>query len=229
MIFRIFGKIFIKIGNIFERRNRLSLVGDRSIEWAWAAAYSSILPGDKVLDFGCGDMPVGLAAATTGKSVTLFDRQNITFPFIYQNTNFLHADIMQYDLGEEIYHIIINCSSIEHVGISGRYGTRYDIGDADIKAMAFLKRALTSDGSMILTLPVGKDDVFPPYHRVYGLDRLPRLLEGFVVEREQYWTKNDNDNRYRLCSKSDALTTKASKEFYALGCFVLRKLPNKQE
>jgi hypothetical protein len=82
---------------------------------------------------------------------------------------------------------------------------------------------------MLLTVPVGQDAVFAPLCRVYGKERLPRLLSGFVLEREMFWVK-DAENRWVQCDEETALSFEASagswdplRNVYALGCFVLRK------
>jgi hypothetical protein len=84
-------------------------------------------------------------------------------------------------------------------------------------------------GVLLLTVPVGRDAVFAPLCRVYGAQRLPRLLEGYRVEKEVFWVK-DSRNRWLLADKEKALKFKASagswdplQNVYALGCFVLRK------
>jgi len=68
-----------------------------------------------------------------------------------------------------------------------------------------------------------------PLCRVYGTQRLPQLLEGFTIEKEIFWTK-DNQNQWVNCGKDEALGFKASagswdplENVYAIGCFVLRR------
>ena len=118
---------------------------------------------------------------------------------------------------------IFNCSTIEHFGLAGRYGSTPN-EDADLVAMERLAGLLRRDGSMVLTVPVGHDAVFSPYHRVYGEERLPRLLERFTIEREQYCAK-PNDNRWATVERGTALEQQGSPSFYALGLFVLKPKP----
>ena len=75
---------------------------------------------------------------------------------------------------------------------------------------------------MLLTIPVGRDAIFAPLHRVYGRERLPALLDGYIVEREDYWVKNDQ-NDWVLTDKQDALARKPQERLYALGCFRLKR------
>jgi hypothetical protein len=73
---------------------------------------------------------------------------------------------------------------------------------------------------MLLSVPVGRDAVFSPWHRVYGPERLPRLLDGFAVEASEFWVK-DADNRWITAEEATALATQPLERLYGLGCFVL--------
>src|SRR3990172_1892384 len=73
------------------------------------------------------------------------------------------------------------------------------------------------------------DQYVRDYCRVYGKERLPRLQDGFIVEKEGFWVK-DSENRWRDCDRDTALRFEASagswnplQNAYALGCLVLRK------
>ena len=74
---------------------------------------------------------------------------------------------------------------------------------------------------MLLTVPAGKDAVFLPLERVYGEERLPRLLDGFECSAEQYWTKA-SENLWHEVDRKEALAFEARVGLYALGLFVLR-------
>ena len=75
---------------------------------------------------------------------------------------------------------------------------------------------------MLLTIPVGRDQVFTPLHRVYGQDRLPKLLKGWEIQKNEFWVK-DPQNRWILVEESVALSTEPVKHYYGLGLFVLMR------
>lgn len=82
---------------------------------------------------------------------------------------------------------------------------------------------------MLCTIAVVQDAVFASLTRVYGKEGLPRLLDGYAVEMESLWVK-DQENRWVLCDRVTALKFEAStgswnalQNVYASGCFVLRK------
>jgi len=81
------------------------------------------------------------------------------------------------------FDVVVACSAIEHFGLSGRYGSAED-EDGDLKAMQKIATLLKSQGQLFLTIPVGTDMVFRPWHRVYGEGRLKSLLDGFEIEEE---------------------------------------------
>jgi hypothetical protein len=76
---------------------------------------------------------------------------------------------------------------------------------------------------MIVTIPVGRDLVCAPLHRIYGQERLPRLLEGFSVQEAQYWRRDPAASAWTRVDRDDALQTEGSEWFYALGLLVLKR------
>jgi hypothetical protein len=200
----------------------LDLTGDRDIEWSYVAARIGRFagPGKTVLDFGAGSGVLSLAAGSTGARVLAIDLMPLQFPLSYSNIEFRKLDVM--DLHEEdgLYDLIMNCSTIEHVGLAGRYGST-DRPDGDIEAMAKLRSLLAPNGHMVLVLPVGQDEAFRPFHRVYGPERLPRLLDGYRVQESSYLRKNAH-NEWVVCEQEEALSETGSARYYALGAMVLQ-------
>lgn len=75
---------------------------------------------------------------------------------------------------------------------------------------------------MLLTIPVGLDRVFVPLHRVYGPNRLPKLLKDYEVLKKEYWIKDDL-NRWICVDESITLNKAPLEHCYGLGLFVLRR------
>lgn len=197
-----------------------NLRGDRDIEWSWIVANLPEGSG-KALDFGCDISYLALIAARCGFETTAIDLTPVHWFYIHPNLDFIQKDILDLGFTPETFDLIINCSSIEHLGLVGRYKVKESRPDGDIEAMAEMEKLLKPEGRMLLTIPVGQDAVFPPLHRVYGKKRLPKLLNGYIIEKEEYWIKNDR-NQWILTEKSKALNLKPNRNFYGLGCFVLQ-------
>jgi SAM-dependent methyltransferase len=196
-----------------------SLQGDRWVEWSFCFARMADGPG-RTLDFGADIGFLSLAAAQRGHEVVALDRLPSALDYAHPNVTHVKADVLTHDFGDDRFDQIVNCSSVEHVGLGGRYGS-FEDEDGDLKAMRALHATLAESGRMILTIPVGRDLVCAPQHRIYGPERLPRLLEGYEVSEEQYWWKEDG--LWRRCERAQALATEGSAWFYSLGLFVLTK------
>jgi hypothetical protein len=207
---------------------RINLLGDRDIECSWIASQMPQGPGEAI-DLGPGANYLGLIAAQKEFNVTAVDLEEVSCSYVHPRLRFIQGDILKLPLPKEHFNLVINCSTVEHVGLAGRYGVTEDRPDGDMEAMARLKELMKLGGAMLLTVPVSQDAVFAPLCRVYGAQRLPKLFEGYVVEKEAYWVK-DSQNRWVMCDKETALNFKASvgswdplRNVYALGCFVLRR------
>lgn len=154
-----------------------NLAGDRDIEWSWVASQMPCGPG-LALDFGSGRGNLGLVVAQRGFDVTAIDLQEANWPFVHEKLHFVQGNILDLQLPKSHFDLVINCSTVEHVGLAGRYGVTEDRSDGDLEAMNRLRELMNHEGIMILTVPVGQDAVFAPFHRVYGEQRLPKLLKA---------------------------------------------------
>jgi SAM-dependent methyltransferase len=196
-----------------------TLAGDREIEWTWTLAHVRRGPG-RVLDFGSGNGMMALGAAFAGNDeVVAVDLLPEQYPFHPDGIEYVHADFNELDLAAGSFDQIINCSSVEHVGLAGRYGAA-DEPDGDLRAMEKMHRILKPDGDMVLTIPVGLDAVHSPLHRIYGEERLPRLLEHWQIREERYWAK-PRDDRFEPVTREQALAVAGSASYYALGLYVV--------
>ena len=198
-----------------------TLAGDRWVEWSFCMARLAEGPG-RTLDFGADVGFLSLAAAQRGHEVVALDRLAVAPAFDHERIEFLQADILDRPLPDQKFDQILNCSSVEHVGLAGRYGST-DQADGDLEAMMIMHEALTPEGRMVMTVPVGQDLVCSPLHRIYGLDRLPRLLDGYGVEEQQFWQKRPGRSIWEQTDREAALATQGSASFYALGLFVLTR------
>jgi SAM-dependent methyltransferase len=192
------------------------LFGDRAIEWSWIVAHLPAAPS-QVLDVGCVHSALSGIAARMGHMVTAVDLNDIEYEL--PGVIFRKGDINELDFGAKRFDVIINCSTVEHIGLGGRYGSA-DYDDGDLRTMAKLREILADGGVLLLTVPVGLDATFASCHRVYGAARLPELLRGFRILREEFWVKPDGRCWVR-CDREAALATAGSERYYALGLFDL--------
>jgi SAM-dependent methyltransferase len=197
----------------------LTLRGDRELEWTFCQARLADGPGS-TLDFGSDIGVLALAAALRGHDVVALDRLDVPHPVAHSRVTKEVADILDRPLADREFDQIVNCSSVEHVGLAGRYGSS-DAVDGDIEAMTILAERLRPGGRHILTVPVGRDRICAPQHRIYGKRRLPRLLEPYQVVEQQFWRRATD--AWRETDGAVALDTEGSASFYSLGLFVLTR------
>ncbi len=201
-----------------ESAAAVPLAGDRAIEWSWVVAQLPKAPS-RILDLGCVDSVLSCVSARLGHRVTAVDLRDIEYDM--EGIAFRRGDINRLDLAEDRFDAIINASMIEHVGLAGRFGAD-ESPDGDLLTMRHLAQRLAPGGVMILTIPVGRDAVCKPYHRIYGRHRLPLLLQGYDLQGEEYWTK-PRQQRWEKTDRQQAIDTVGARDFYALGLFVLTR------
>jgi len=196
-----------------------NLSGDRAIEYSWIAAHLPSGPG-QALELGNGKSYLGLAAVRRGFEVVALDLIPVAWSYLHPRLHFVQQDIFEAQIEPESLDLVINCSTIEHIGL-GRYGDSVD-ADGDLKAMELLHDALKPGGVMLLTIPVGRDAIHKPYHRVYGMERLPLLLDSLALTNSEFWVKNE-ENRWIQTDELTAMQSTSSQHCYGLGCFMLKR------
>jgi hypothetical protein len=213
------GNAALEVSRRIAERDGATLIGDRSIEWSFCLARLADGPGT-TLDFGADVGFLSLAAAQRQHDVVALDRMPAALEYRHPRVTALQADILDRPLEGRRFDQIVNCSSVEHVGLAGRYGS-FEDASGDLKAMAIMRDLLDPEGRMIVTIPVGRDLVCAALHRIYGHERLPRLLEGYSVQEAQYWRRDPAASAWIELDKDEALQTEGSEWFYALGLLVL--------
>ena len=197
------------------------LKGDREVEWSWIVAN---LPKtrSKILDVGCTDSIISPTMVRLEHVVFGIDIRDPLFKM--SDFTFIKADIMDTVFFEKkIFDTIVVCSTIEHIGLSERYGS-YEKENGDIDTMTKLRDLLVQEGTLLLTIPVGQDKIYLPMHRIYGVARIALLLQNYDIIKEEYWEKIEKEElgQWSQCDKEKALDTETLDDYYCLGLFVLR-------
>lgn len=206
----------------------VNICGERNVEWSFLSKEMPDGPGEAI-EFGCEQGYMSLLAAQKGFRVLANDLQDQSFTWWHPDVEFRRGDFLSLQIPRNYYDIAINCSSVEHVGIAGRYGITVEQDNGDIEVMSRIAEILKPGGLLLMSAPCGRDGVMAPWCRVYGQERLPRLFAPFRVVKECYWIK-DAQNRWVRSTRETALDFRpvhnqkdAHGCAYALGCFVLQK------
>lgn len=212
----------------------INIHGERNVEWTYLSKEMPNGPGE-AFEFGCEYGYMSLMAAQRGFHVIANDLQEQPLTWKHPKVEFRQGDFLKLNLPRDQFDLVINCSSVEHVGLAGRYGVTAQQDDGDIEVMHRLAEILKPDGILLMTAPCGRDIVMAPWHRVYGTQRLPRLLAPFRILKESYWVK-DEKNRWVPSTRDAALSLQPvwnsqdpSWCLYALGGFVLQKIDSASE
>ena len=218
-------KLILKLGSVFlESKPILNpLSGDRCIEYGFVIKNLVNLDRDRyktVLDVGCCASPLTTIIRELGFTVDGIDL--LPSPYIYQGVKYVQGDFLSLDF-KDSYDIIVLCSTIEHIGLGGRYGSR-NIEEGDIKAIKKAKLLLNTNGILILTIPYGQEKTIRPLHRVYNKNGrlLKYAYDSFEVEAEEFY-KNNLEDIWVKCSENEARRVIPSEHNYALGLFVFKK------
>jgi SAM-dependent methyltransferase len=194
------------------------LTGEKELDYGWVIGHAGVGPG-KALDVGGVNSPISSILVSLGFEVTGVDlRPDIQYEldnFIFINDDFLTTQ----RLLAQTYDLVVLCSTVEHIGLFGRYENR-DERDGDLLAMKKVFKLLKPKGICILTIPVGQDGVYAPWHRIYGEKRLPQLLDQFHILESRFFVKKNN-GKWSVSSSEDALAFKGNSSKYAIGQFVL--------
>ncbi len=207
--------------------SQINISGERNVEWSFLSREMPSGPGEAI-EFGCEAGYMSLLAAQKGFHVLANDLQEQNFSWQHSNVEFRKGDFLKLTFPHDHFDLAINCSSVEHVGVAGRYGIETNQDEGDIQVMDRLAEILKPSGLLLMTAPCGIDAVLAPWCRVYGMQRLPKLLQSFTIEKEEFWTKN-NRNQWVQSNRDSALGFQPRTDrydphrcSYALGCFVLR-------
>jgi SAM-dependent methyltransferase len=206
----------------------VNIWGERNVEWSFLSKEMPDGPGE-ALEFGCEQGYMSLLAAQKASMFWQTIFRSSPLPGSIQTLNSAAATYTL-DFPKNYFDLAINCSSVEHVGVAGRYGITAEQSEGDVQVMQRLADVLKPGGILLMTAPCGRDAVMAPWCRVYGAQRLPKLFAPFQVAKESYWIK-DLQNRWVSSTRETALDFKPVHSpsdshgcAYALGCFVLKKV-----
>ncbi len=154
-------------------------INERSIEYAWI--YQQILKIDhkKVLDVGANqELPSTQMLLENDNEVHLIDINADQENENNSNIIFFKGDIRNSPYNDAFFDAVIAVSTLEHIGISGRYGIADSDETGDFEALQEIYRILKPGGKFVFTVPYGLGQSLP-LNRLYNLQRIENLLVKF--------------------------------------------------
>lgn len=190
----------------------MTLYGDRAVEYGLLFQHLGPGPG-RLLDVGGGAASmVATIAAGLGWEVTSLDL--LPSPLEFAGVRFVRADFTRWNGSGELFNRIVFLSSLEHFGLSGRYGSREEQA-MDRRAFLRAMELLAPGGKILLTIPFGQEAVIRPFHRVYDRAGLDKLVAPLRTEVALFYRKGE-DGIWRPCTEAEAGRVQPSESLYAL-------------
>lgn len=193
---------------------------DRFIEYPWMLESITISEG-KLLDIGStiSDKLYEILPKTIEIHTLNLNEKNVQNP----NIKFKRGDIRKTDCPGDHFDCITCISTLEHIGVSGRYHSDED-PQGDLKAMQEIRRILKPGGILLVSVPYGAKDVLP-INRLYNKERIGKLFEGLAIQ-EQIFRKYDKSwNAWIKTTEEEAAKTDMLKDsWYAIALIKAKKL-----
>ncbi len=204
---------------LWQLRNRAPKVFDRDLEYPWMLKNINIKKG-KLLDIGS---TIGYMLYDVLPKEIEINAINLNAQKDIPNVIQYEGDIRKTDIKDETFDVITCISTLEHIGVEGRYHVKDD-PEGDIKAMKEMHRLLKKNGQLILTVPYGIEDVLP-INKLYNKERMKKLFKGYQVINEEYLKYNSKHAIWTTVTEQEAAETNWKKDrWYALALFVLKKI-----
>ncbi|MBU1998202.1 MAG: class I SAM-dependent methyltransferase [Candidatus Omnitrophica bacterium] len=180
-------------------------------------------PPARVLDVGCSGSFFPLLLASFGYESYGVD--NRPYPILnkikFPNFTFIQSDIRKTSFADSYFDAVTAISTIEHIGIGGRYGMKDDL-EGDANAVKEIIRILKPKGVALITVPFGKSQIIRPHMRVYDEIGIKRITDGLNIELAQYYVQ-DSTGDWCFCSINEAHGVDIKLDRYPLCCVKLKK------
>ena len=136
-----------------------------------------------------------------------------------KNINFIKSDLME-PINQNFknkYHSISCLHALEHFGLT-RYGDEFDL-DGHIKGLENMSKLLKSNGTLYLSLPVGKKNIICyNAHRIFTLKEVINFIKSEYVVEEVIVIDENNNINYDI--NNDDFNVNFD---YGVGIFILKK------
>lgn len=198
-------------------------IGERTVEYSWVHKFLSGIKNGIVMDVGSknGLLTTDMLLANNNKVYVL--DINATESIAKGNLILEQGNIVSTRYTNNYFDTILLISTLEHIGISGRYGISKNEENLDFLAVQEIFRILKPNGNCYITIPYGLGKSYP-MNRLYNKERCQSLFSQFNTITSQYFIFNSN---YKLWLEVPEQTASQNNwdvdPWYAIACFCLEK------
>jgi SAM-dependent methyltransferase len=167
---------------------------ERSVEYPWILReLKRVDRRARVLDIGCVDSLLSHALVMNG-----FDTYGIDarlYVEAHPKLRFVRGDITNSGFPSSFFDCVVANSVLEHIGLDSPDYHDPSHVNGDFLAIMEIKRILKKGGTLILTLPLGREYRTTLHGgvklRIYSEERLTKLIDGFQVLRaDVFWRES---------------------------------------
>lgn len=187
-----------------EASAETAVADGRMIEYAFVIQKLSLLPVGKALDVGCTARLNYLPAALTSLGWEVWGVDLREFKFRHPNFHLVLEDIRNTSFPDNFFNAAYAVSTLEHIGLSGRYGVAEEDLEGDARAVKEIARILRPGGTFLCTVPFGREaKVIKPLQRVYNQPSLEKVFCNWMKKNEVYYCR-DSDGYWGTLPQEDA-------------------------
>jgi SAM-dependent methyltransferase len=168
-----------------------ALLNSRIVEYPYVIERLHSLEAGRALDVGATDSGNILAPALVAMGWEVWGIDMRPFRLDLARFHSVMGDIRTTSFADGFFDVAYCVSTIEHVGLSGRYGVRVEDQDGDITAASEIRRIVRTGGRFILTIPYGSGGIVKPPERIYDKARLDRLTQGWEIVHGRFHHLNE--------------------------------------
>jgi len=187
----------------------------RMIEYSFVIGKLASLTKGRLLDVGCVARlnPVPATLASIGWEVYGIDLRQ--FRFRFPNFHFVLGDITKTDFPDSFFDAVSAVSTLEHIGLRGRYGISKGDPEGDAQAVREIGRILRPGGRLLATLPYGKEKRQTTLNQVYNHHSLEELFSNWEIKEKVFYSQ-DSDGFWIPVDEEKVLGLEKNKEAIAL-------------
>jgi SAM-dependent methyltransferase len=206
-----------------RKQSRHPWISERAIEYPWVYKNIADLKNRRVLDVGAKE---GLPTTDL-----LLENQNIVYTIDINasssrekgNLIAVKGDIISTSFEDGFFDAVIVVSTLEHIGVAGRYGISDSNELGDFQAMQEIFRVLKPEGRVLVTVPYGLGRSLP-LNRLYDISRIEKLFKDFEIITCQYFRFEPKYKMWFEVPEALAASNDWDHEpWYALACFCAKK------